>query len=243
MFGIGLPEVMVLLLFFVVPVLWIWAIVDISTHVFDDNNKVIWLLVVIFVPILGVILYFTVGRGQRLMNGAPQTGGNLFCANCGKQVDRAPTCIACGTPQAPLQSAPQKNNTTAVVLTVVAVVFLFFIIIGGILAAIAIPQFSAYRIKAFNAATQADLKNVKIASEVYFADHNAYPESFAQLAAANPIMLSKDVTVDYQRSEDGKRYIIYAQHAKAQKMFCTKSEDLRIFWKLKDEAEDAYQPL
>ena len=128
-------------------------------------------------------------------------------------------------------------------LTVVAVVFLFFIFIGGILAAIAIPQFSAYRIKAFNAATQADLKNVRTASEVYFADHSAYPESFAQLATANPIMLSKDVTVDFQRSEDGKRYIIYAQHAKAQQMYRTSSEDLRIFWKLREEAEDAYRPL
>jgi len=44
----------------------------------------------------------------------------------------------------------------------------------GILAAIAIPQFSAYRIKAFNSVAHADLRNGMVAEEAYFAVNVEY---------------------------------------------------------------------
>ena len=45
----------------------------------------------------------------------------------------------------------------------------------GILAAIAIPQFSAYRIKGFNSAATSDLRNFKTQMESAFADAQVYP--------------------------------------------------------------------
>ena len=60
-----------------------------------------------------------------------------------------------------------KGFTLIELLIVVAII--------GILAAIAIPQFSAYRAKAYNAAANADLKNLKTGMEAYVADNQEYP--------------------------------------------------------------------
>ena len=45
----------------------------------------------------------------------------------------------------------------------------------GILAAIAIPQFAAYRTKSYNSAAQSDLRNVLTVLEAHYADSQAYP--------------------------------------------------------------------
>lgn len=42
--------------------LWAWAILSIIRNEFyGENEKLIWALLVIFVPFLGTLLYFTVG--------------------------------------------------------------------------------------------------------------------------------------------------------------------------------------
>jgi len=61
----------------------------------------------------------------------------------------------------------RKGFTLIELLIVVAII--------GILAAIAIPQFSAYRAKAYNSTSQSDLKNNKTALESFFADNQQYP--------------------------------------------------------------------
>ncbi len=48
------------------------------------------------------------------------------------------------------------------------------IAIIGILAAIAIPQFSAYRTRSYNAAAEADLRNAATAQEAYYVDNQHY---------------------------------------------------------------------
>jgi type IV pilus assembly protein PilA len=61
-----------------------------------------------------------------------------------------------------------KGFTLIELLIVVAII--------GILAAIAIPQFSAYRAKAYNSAAQSDLKNMKTGMEAFMADNQQYPD-------------------------------------------------------------------
>jgi len=60
-----------------------------------------------------------------------------------------------------------KGFTLIELLIVVAII--------GILAAIAIPQFSSYRQKAFNSAAQSDLKTVKTSLEGFYTDNYYYP--------------------------------------------------------------------
>lgn len=46
--------------------LFIYSLVDILKSSFDNNNKLIWLLVVLLVPFLGSILYLFIGRKQKI---------------------------------------------------------------------------------------------------------------------------------------------------------------------------------
>ena len=55
------------------------------------------------------------------------------------------------------------------------------IAIIGILAAIAIPQFSAYRTRSFNSAAQSDLRNFATAQEAFFVDNQRYCGTAADL--------------------------------------------------------------
>ena len=61
----------------------------------------------------------------------------------------------------------QKGFTLIELLIVVAII--------GILAAIAIPQFASYRQKAFNSASQSDLKTVRTSLEGFYTDEYYYP--------------------------------------------------------------------
>jgi Tfp pilus assembly protein PilE len=56
------------------------------------------------------------------------------------------------------------------------------IAIIGILAAIAIPQFSAYRQRSYNSAAQSDVRNLATAQEAYYVDNSAYAQSSSKLA-------------------------------------------------------------
>ena len=68
MFGLGIPELIIIFFLFFMPLaLIIIALIDILRSNFKDStNKIIWVLVVIFVPFFGPILYFIIGRGQKV---------------------------------------------------------------------------------------------------------------------------------------------------------------------------------
>ena len=63
----GMIELLfLLLLFFPVLILFIAALVDILKGKFRDNDKLVWIVVVVLLPLLGPILYFIIGSKQKI---------------------------------------------------------------------------------------------------------------------------------------------------------------------------------
>jgi 4-amino-4-deoxy-L-arabinose transferase-like glycosyltransferase len=53
------------LLLSVIP--WLIALIDVLRNEFKaPNNKLIWLLTLVLVPVLGCVLYFFIGRKQKI---------------------------------------------------------------------------------------------------------------------------------------------------------------------------------
>ena len=58
----------IIILLFLTPILFLplYALVDILRSDFrGSNDKILWFLVVFFIPMLGSILYFLIGRKQK----------------------------------------------------------------------------------------------------------------------------------------------------------------------------------
>ncbi len=72
---------------------------------------------------------------------------------------------------------------------------LIVVVIIGILAAIAIPQFTSTKEKAFDAAAQSDIRNLMTAEEAYFFNHQAY--AAIAVAAGGAGDLDGDGTPDF----------------------------------------------
>ncbi|MBL4655436.1 MAG: PLDc_N domain-containing protein [Bacteroidia bacterium] len=65
-FNLGGTELIIILPILFPIIFWIWALIDILRSNFKDGSaKLVWLLVTVFVP-LGFILYFIIGRKQRV---------------------------------------------------------------------------------------------------------------------------------------------------------------------------------
>lgn len=79
----------------------------------------------------------------------------------------------------------EKGFTLIELMIVIAII--------GILAAIAIPQFTAYRTRSYNASANADLHNLATAQEAYYADHLVYCNSVGRLCVTYGAITSKGV--------------------------------------------------
>ena len=73
-----------------------------------------------------------------------------------------------------LRALNKKEGFTLIELLIVVAII-------GILAAIAIPQFAAYRERAYCSSIQSDLANAAIAEEAYFVDNSSYTGTIASL--------------------------------------------------------------
>ncbi len=69
------------------------------------------------------------------------------------------------------------------------------IAIIGILAAIAIPQFTAYRVRGFNATAKSDAKNIYTASQAFFADSPGGTLTYAVATAYGYMRSANVVTI------------------------------------------------
>ena len=53
-------------LYVVSALFWLWCLVDVLRHEFKGQNKIIWLLTLLFLNVLGALLYVLIGRSQRI---------------------------------------------------------------------------------------------------------------------------------------------------------------------------------
>ena len=82
-------------------ILVVWAVMDIvKQERFTDLEKVIWVLIVIFLNIIGVIVYYLVGRTKviDLEKVRSEISSNVqYCPYCGKRIDKSFNyCPYCG---------------------------------------------------------------------------------------------------------------------------------------------------
>ena len=87
-----------------------------------------------------------------------------------------------------LMNKDQKGFTLIELMIVIAII--------GILAAIAIPQFSAYRTRSYNSAANSDIRNACTAQEAYYVDEQSYSDALGQITgSAYGLYTSENVTM------------------------------------------------
>lgn len=75
MFGLGGAEFsLVFVVFFLVVVsclvTTLWALIDILKNEFTGSNKIVWLLVTVLLHPFGAVIYYFIGRNQKVLSEA-----------------------------------------------------------------------------------------------------------------------------------------------------------------------------
>ncbi len=98
----------------------------------------------------------------------------------------------------------QKGFTLIELMIVIAII--------GILAAIAIPQFSAYRRRSYDSSAQADLRNAATAQEAYYVDNSNYAQTPATLVGSVYGLYTSSGVVFAITSATTFQYVMRANH-------------------------------
>jgi type IV pilus assembly protein PilA len=144
-----------------------------------------------------------------------------------------------------LKLRKKKGFTLIELLIVVAII--------AILAAIAIPQFSQYRIKGYNAAASSDIRNGKTAEEALFADFQGYGNSattWATAAVPGPVTITTTDTSGNSRAitsgisnnvmfmattelgggAKAASYVLTSKHLMGDRVFAADSDTTTLYW-------------
>ena len=149
-----------------------------------------------------------------------------------------------------MKQQTEKGFTLIELMIVVAII--------GILAAIAIPQFSSYRIKAFNSAAQSDIQTLKLSEEAFYADNQNYggttaagtggvlgagtvifggtPGELGDAVATHPVITvapSTKVGVVATTDNTGASMVIEAGHEQGNRTYAMDSDDTALYWATK----------
>jgi len=98
----------------------------------------------------------------------------------------------------------QKGFTLIELMIVIAII--------GILAAIAIPQFNAYRKRSYNSSAVADLRNAATAQEAYFVDESTYCSATSTLISSTYGLYLSDRVKFSIVSADASNYVMKSHH-------------------------------
>jgi hypothetical protein len=134
--------------------------------------------------------------GPAMQQGRPvKKADERFCDTCGAIVKiNSLACPACGK-----QFREKKSMPGCAIAAIIIGVIFFFIAILGILAAIAIPNFIAYKNKALEQSARMELTMVAKAEEQYYAQHSTYT---TDLKALGYEPMKERVTVEIIRADD-----------------------------------------
>lgn len=78
----------------------------------------------------------------------------------------------------------------------------------GVLSSLAVPRFRDYKTRAFIAAMQSDLGNLKVAQEVYWADHQQYATDTTNLE----MRITANVAISITSQDASGSYTAVATH-------------------------------
>ncbi len=126
----------------------------------------------------------------------------------------------------------ERGFTLIELLVVIAII--------AILAAIAIPQFAKYRLRAFNSAAESDLRNIRTTMEAVFADYQTYGTvsinngnqnvtiADSSVGFNETVGLSSGVYVDLYSNVN--QYLAGSVNQKGDRKFCADSDVSNLYW-------------